>query len=111
MGQAKDALDALGVSAYDASGKAKPLEDVLLEIKGKLEGLDAPQRNQIATLISGGEAMASFSSLIRAAGGQLGEFETLVKKANGETDALAKQMDTGLAKAWQGLTNEVSISL
>ena len=33
---AKDALDALGVSAYDSEGKARPLQDVLTDLRGKL---------------------------------------------------------------------------
>ena len=44
---AKDALDALGVSAYDSEGKARPLQDVLTDLRGKLGELSEEDYNSV----------------------------------------------------------------
>ena len=78
----KKALDELGVSAYTAEGKAKPLRVVLAELGSKLNGLNDVAKNEILSNIFDAATLKSVPFLI-----------------NGVTDEWEK-LDNAIASSW-----------
>lgn len=81
-------LDALGVSAYDADGKARALPDVLSDMQAALAGMNDEAKNTSMSKIFDAQSIRGASALIRSAGE---EFAGLKGKIEDSTDA-AKQM-------------------
>lgn len=64
-GAGAQALAKLGVSAYDASGKIKPIGAVLDQLKGQLDGLTEKDRNRVMRDIFGSDAIRAGTILLK----------------------------------------------
>lgn len=60
------AIEALGLEAYDAEGKARPLQDVLGDLSFKLDGLSDQQKNNILSQIFDAATLKSVPALLNA---------------------------------------------
>lgn len=61
---AKNAMKQLGVTAYDAQGKALPLDDVLRQLNGTLDGMSEEAKNDILSQIFDAATLKSVPFLI-----------------------------------------------
>ena len=87
---AKDALDALGVSAYDSEGKARPLQDVLTDLRGKLGELSEEDYNSVMGQIFDTASLRGANFLIQDSGEA---FDNLRAKIGGATGAAEKMAE------------------
>ncbi|MGG3987528.1 phage tail tape measure protein [Bacillus smithii] len=64
LGQAKDALDSVGVSIYDMNNKVKPVSEILSELAKKWKGLSDEQRQNVAVNVAGRDQLTRFLALM-----------------------------------------------
>lgn len=87
---AKEALDQLGVSAYDSEGKARPLQDVLTDLRGKLGELSEEDYNSVMGQIFDTASLRGANFLIQDSGEA---FDNLRAKIGGATGAAEKMAE------------------
>ena len=91
---AAEALEQLGVSVTDASGKMLPLADVLAQMQSGMNGLSEAQRTSIAATIAGTEAASALLALLDAGPDTLRTFTKELENAGGTAREIAdKQLD------------------
>ena len=101
--EAKKGLDAIGVSAYDATGKLKSMTQIMAEVKEGLKNLhNTAEANQIASVIFGEEAKSSAIALMD----NLDKVDTKLKEIqlamqNDFAGSAAKEMMDTLSGSWK----------
>jgi TP901 family phage tail tape measure protein len=100
-GPAQDAMDAIGFSAYDASGKMKPLAENIGDLKSKTQNLSQEQRNQALSTIFGTEALSGALALIDAGPDKLNELTTSFQGADGAAKQMADTQTNNVYGAMQ----------
>lgn len=108
---ARDAMDALGVSAKDAQGNMRQLPDILQELYAKTRAMGNAERAGYLKAIAGEEAVSGLTYLVNQAGsGELQGFISTLREARGEADRTAGVMADNLrgdlsamGSAWQNL--------
>lgn len=113
--KAASALKELGVSVADSTGKMKPAEVVLADIYKAVRKYGDVDQLSFFKDIAGEEAAKSFQALVQSAGS--GELQKLIgelKKAQGESAAVAKKMADNLDgdlknldSAWEGFRIQI----
>lgn len=97
--EAKELMDQIGFSAYDSSGKMKPLHQIVEELKKSL-GTFPPKAKQfqLATMfgVQGGRAM---NVMLDAQNGKLEKLTNSLKNSDGSAKAMAKTMQDDLASS------------
>lgn len=79
---AQKMLNKLGVSAYDAKGNAKPLQQTLLELNGALKGMDQQSKNQVLSKIFDAATLKSVPALMNNAGAAWDDLSAKIKAAD-----------------------------
>jgi len=115
--QAKEVLEELGISAYDASGNFRGLGAIMQDLQGKLGGLSEQAKQETFVKIFGSEALASGIVLTE-------KVETLTKRTkelsevSGEAARLAKEqsdnqegMMDALSSAYETLVIQIGKEL
>ena len=86
-GQSADALEELGLSAFDAEGNIKPIEQTLGELKKKLDSFDGDKQEIILTNMLGGKTQAkTLQKLLQGIDAQTGDFTEKYKKLKTELE-------------------------
>lgn len=114
-GKARDALKELGVTVADATGKMRPAEAVLADIYKSVKKYGQTDQLSFFKDIAGEEAAKSFQALVQSAGsGELQKLLGELKKAQGESAAVAKKMADNLdgdlknlGSAWEGFRIQI----
>lgn len=114
-GKARDALKELGVTVADATGKMRPAEAVLADIYKSVKKYGQTDQLSFFKDIAGEEAAKSFQALVQSAGsGELQKLLGELKKAQGESAAVAKKMADNLDgdlknldSAWEGFRIQI----
>ena len=88
-GRAQKALEELGFSAFDSQGNFKGMGEVLLELKGKLEGLDAEQRNNYLSMIAGKGHIDGLNALINGLDDSYDKLTDSIGDSKGALDDMA----------------------
>lgn len=96
---AKEALDELGISAYDSAGTARPLQDVLIDINSALDGLNDQAKNEVLSKIFDAVTLKSVPALLKNAGTQWNELSNKIANSEGAADKMAKTMQNNLSGA------------
>lgn len=86
-------LDALGVSAYTAEGEARPLQDVLLDLNGALNGMSTQAKNDALSQIFDSATLKTVPFLIN---GVTDSWENLAKGISEADNASKNMADTQL---------------
>lgn len=90
--EAKDAMAAIGFSAFDSQGKMLPLKDMLGNLKTSLAGLtDQEKQDKIATIF-GQESMSGVLTLIDAGSDGLDNLTQSLKASDGAAADMASTM-------------------
>lgn len=115
---AKKALDKLGVSAYDSTGKARPLNDVIDELNKSMDGLTDAEKNQYKNAIFSTFGLQAFNKMVVSSDTKVNKFKTALNGASGAAKEMANTQldnlagDITLAKsASEGLKIAISNSL
>src|SRR5690625_2207293 len=90
-GQAANALDELGLSAFDSEGNFKGMENVMLEVKDALSGMDDEQKAHYQSMIAGLNHGKSFEKMLQGLDDEYHELKGSVNEADG---ALQERPDT-----------------
>lgn len=104
-GQAKVAMDELGVSLFDSSGKTKNMSKFLFELKEKLSGMTEEQRNTYISMIAGKNQLDAFNKLMDATDENLIKLTEDLKDTDGSLDAAAKTIDSTILGNLKKLRN------
>lgn len=114
--KAASALKELGVNVADSTGKMRPAEVVLADIYKAVRKYGDVDQLSFFKDIAGEEAAKSFQALVQSAGsGELQKLLAELKKAQGESAAVAKKMADNLDgdlknldSAWEGFRIQIS---
>lgn len=90
---ASKALDELGISAYDSSGKAKDFNEVVDELKNRLNGMSDAQRNAYLNTIFTTYGLSAFNKMTVSSTDKVKQFKDGLNDASGSA---MKQAQTQL---------------
>ena len=93
---AKEALDQLGVSAYDSEGKARPLQEVLGELRGKLGELSEEDYNSVMGQIFDTASLRGANFLIQDSGEAFDNLRAKIGGASGAAEKMAEVQQDNL---------------
>ena len=110
-GQSADAMKKLGLSAFDAEGNIKPIEQTLGELKKKLESFDGDKQEIILTNMLGGKTQAkTLQKLLQGIDSQTGDFidkyKTLKTELEGTIDISQLENGTTALEAMADAMND-----
>lgn len=91
-GESAKAMKELGVSAFDAKGNIKPIEQLLGELKKKLSGLSEQKQIQLVNMIGGKTQAKTLQKLLQGIDADTKNFTEHYK---GLRDEIEKSVDTG----------------
>lgn len=89
---AKKALDSLGVSAYDSSGKARDFNTVVDELNGALNSLTDEERASLEDTIFGIQGKAAFDKMVASSGDTVQKFYDGIADASGSAALQSETM-------------------
>lgn len=103
-----DALKELGISVFDASGRMKPITEIMKQFEKNLAGVADDRKAALLNDIFGKEQISSFNVLLSAGTENLTEFTKTLENSGGTAEAIAgAQMKSfagmieQLKSAWQ----------
>ena len=86
----------LGVQFYDASGKMRPLRDVINDARVAWAGLNDTEKASYANTIAGKNALSGWLALMGAAPADVKKLENAIDNSNGAASRMAKTMNDNL---------------
>ncbi len=86
--QAAAAMDALGLSLTDSSGKIKPLNTLMTEMRGKFAGLTEAQKTQYAAAIAGKTGMSGLLAVVNATDEDFKSVTDSINNASGAAEEM-----------------------
>jgi len=89
---AKKGLDALGVSAYDAQGNARPLKDVLIDLNDATKDMSAEAKNQALKQIFDAATLKSVPFLLDDVTTSWDELEQQLNASQGAAESMRDAM-------------------
>lgn len=92
-GPAKQELDRIGVSAFDAQGQFVGLADFAGQLRGALEGLTPAQRNATLQIIGGADAVRALNILYDQGQDGIEEWIGTVSESGFAADQAAQRLD------------------
>lgn len=114
LGQSGKAMKELELSAFDAKGNFKGLEQVFRDVKAKLDPMTDAQKAQYISMIAGKEHLKTFTGILDGLGNEYGNLKKEVSSADGALMEMAEtQMDTlsGSMKLMESAFESAKISL
>lgn len=114
VGQAEDAINALGISITNTDGSVKPLSQTLQDLRAKFGALTDSEKAQYAAMIAGQEGMSGLLAIVNASDQ---EFESLTEQINNSSGAAQKMADvmmdnlSGKFELFTGALDSMKMSL
>ena len=114
VGQAEDAINALGISITNTDGSVKPLSQTLQDLRAKFGALTASEKAQYAAMLAGQEGMSGLLAIVNASDQ---EFESLTEQINNSSGAAQKMADvmmdnlSGKFELFTGALDSMKMSL
>lgn len=93
---ASKAMEALGISAQNADGSMKPLNQLLVEMRRSFSNLDDSQKASYAASIAGTEAMSGLLAIVNASDEDFNNLTKSINNANGSAEEMATVMQDNL---------------
>ena len=94
--QGKKAMEDLGVSAYDASNKARPVNDVVNDLNAKLQGMDDLTRNDILSKIFDIQGADAYKKMVATAADKQKIFQQAMTDSAGAAEQMKNTQLEGL---------------
>ena len=91
------AMKKLGISMTDSSGKVKPLNDLLEQMRKKFSKLSAAEQAQYAASIAGQEGMSGLLAIVNASKKDFDDLTAAVNNSKGASEQMADTMNKNLA--------------
>lgn len=105
--EAAKAMEKYGISAFDAQGNMKPLNEVVDNLNSSLGDLTSQKRADIISTVFGTESMSGVLALMNQGGQSLSDLSNNLKEANGAADKMAETKLDNLAGQWEELSGAV----
>lgn len=103
VGEAKDAVEELGISITNADGTMKPLSQTMVELREKFAGLTEEQKAQYAAMLAGQEGMSGLLAIVNASDEDFQKLTDEINNANGVAEDMASVMMDNTAGAVEQL--------
>ena len=103
VGEAKDAVEELGINITNADGTMKPLGQTMLELREKFAGLTEEQKAQYAAMLAGQEGMSGLLAIVNASDKDFQKLTDEINNANGAAQDMADIMMDNTAGAIEQL--------
>ena len=103
VGEAKDAVEQLGISITNADGTMKPLSQTMLELREKFAGLTEEQKAQYAAMLAGQEGMSGLLAIVNASDEDFQKLTDEINNSNGAAQDMADIMMDNTAGAIEQL--------
>ena len=71
IGMAADAMEEINLSSYDAAGNLRPVDEILADLKGKLDGLTPQAQKDILRRLFGSDGIRAATILLREGNDQI----------------------------------------
>ena len=117
-GQAGEAMEALGISAFDAEGNFIGVEEVLKLLNDALANCTEEQRNSYLAMIGGKSNIDTLNALLSGLNEEYGDLKTEIEGSDGALNEMAETMQdnvqgniTKLKSAFEGLGIQVGEKL
>lgn len=94
----------MGFSAIDAEGNFKPLNQIVGELNGSMEGMTAAQKQATLSTIFGTEAASGMNVLLSKGSDELGRLTEELKNSDGASKEAADAMKAGIGGALDNLS-------
>lgn len=114
VGQAEDAINALGISITNTDGSVQPLSQTLQDLRAKFGALTDSEKAQYAAMLAGQEGMSGLLAIVNASDQ---EFESLTEQINNSSGAAQKMADvmmdnlSGKFELFTGALDSMKMSL
>ncbi len=86
------AMDKIGLTLTDASGKMKPFSQIIVELRKAFSTLNETQQASIASGIAGKEAMSGLLAIVNAAPAEFEKLTQAVKDSDGAAQSMSTTM-------------------
>ncbi|MGF3072731.1 phage tail tape measure protein [Facklamia sp. P13069] len=96
-----------GWSAFDASGKMKPLNQIIPELRSEMADMTDQQKQQAITTLFGQNAMSGMLALINSAPGEFDSLTQSLIQSDGAAQKMADTLMEGLPGAWETLGGSI----
>lgn len=103
VGEAKDAVEELGISITNADGTMKPLSQTMVELREKFARLTEEQKAQYAAMLAGQEGMSGLLAIVNASDEDFQKLTDEINNANGAAEDMASVMMDNTAGAVEQL--------
>lgn len=87
---AAEAMKAIGFTAFDSTGRMKPLAQTIDELNQKTQGMTDEQKNNTIATIFGVEALSGMLALMQTGGGELNKLTKSFENADGAAKKMAE---------------------
>lgn len=83
------AMEMLGVSLTDSTGKVRPFRDVLVDLRKGFATLDPVQKNNVANMLAGQEGMTGLLALVNASDADFDKLADSIDNSSGAAKRMA----------------------
>lgn len=104
VGQAEDAVKALGISITNADGSVKPLSQTLQELRSKFSALSEAERAQYAAMLAGQEGMSGLLAIVNASDQDFADLTEQINNSSGAAQEMSDIMMDNLAGKFELFT-------
>lgn len=104
VGQAEDAVKALGISITNADGSVKPLSQTLQELRSKFSALSEAERAQYAAMLAGQEGMSGLLAIVNASDQDFADLTEQINNSSGAAQEMADIMMDNLSGKFELFT-------
>lgn len=94
--ESQAAMDALGLSITDGSGKMKPLSEIVGDMRKGFSGLTKDEKASYAAMLGGQEAMSGLLAIVNASDKDFKKLSGAINDCNGSAAEMAKIMQDNL---------------
>lgn len=94
--ESQAAMDALGLSITDSSGKMKPLSEIVGDMREGFSGLTEDEKASYAAMLGGQEAMSGLLAIVNASDKDFEKLSGAINDCNGSSAEMAEIMQDNL---------------
>lgn len=102
-GESSKAMKALGISAFDAQGNWRSMEDIFMDVQQAISGLDEQQQAYYKDMIAGKNHSATFSAIMDGLGNEYSDLKDKIIDCDGALLDTAETMNNTMQGAFKRL--------
>src|SRR5690625_3394064 len=106
-GPAADALEEMGVSAYDADGNFRGMETVMKDIQVEMEGMTDKEKAHYTQQLAGLNHGKSFTKMLQGLGNEYDELKGDIENSKGALQEMRDEMKDNLQGALENLGSAI----